>query len=131
MIEMKCNDETIGEDGALETPISISPFSKKSIEPTQKITTMSSAPPYALEIDPESSLQFTITRDPPSTSSSDNGGESAGASRCTMTLRHTGKTNENLAFKVSFNVVEFSQYYENILYLFEFVLRGVIVRVDM
>ena len=67
---------------------------------------MSSAPPYALEIDPESSLQFTITRDPPSsTSSSDNGGgggESAGASRCTMTLRHTGKTNENLAFKVSY-----------------------------
>ena len=70
---------------------------------------MSSAPPYALEIDPESSLQFTITRDPPSSTSSSagGGGESAGASRCTMTLRHTGKTNENLAFKVSFNV-EFS-----------------------
>ena len=81
-------------------------FQKQNDErrrPTQKITTMSSAPPYALEIDPESSLQFTITRDPPSsTSSSDNGGESAGASRCTMTLRHTGKTNENLAFKVSY-----------------------------
>ena len=76
---------------------------KRSAETQQKITTMSS-PPYALEIDPESSLQFTITRDPPSSTStsSDNGGESAGASRCTMTLRHTGKTNENLAFKVSF-----------------------------
>lgn len=76
---------------------------KRSADAQQKITTMSS-PPYALEIDPESSLQFTITRDPPSSTSSDNGGESAGASRCTMTLRHTGKTNENLAFKVSFNV---------------------------
>lgn len=59
----------------------------------------SSTPPYALEIDPESSLQFTITRDPPDNVGG--GGESAGASRCTMTLRHTGKTNENLAFKVS------------------------------
>lgn len=51
--------------------------------------------PYALEIDPESSLQFTITRDPPPDGSSGDG-----ASRCTMTLRHPGQTKENLAFKV-------------------------------
>jgi hypothetical protein len=51
--------------------------------------------PYALEIDPESSLQFTITRDP---SADGSGGD--GSSRCTMTLRHPGHTKENLAFKV-------------------------------
>jgi hypothetical protein len=88
------------------TTFQITRFQKQNDADAQKITTMSS-PPYALEIDPESSLQFTITRDPPSSTSSSDGGESAGASRCTMTLRHTGKTNENLAFKVSFNV-EFS-----------------------
>ena len=51
--------------------------------------------PYALEIDPESSLQFTITRDPSTDVSGD-----GGSSRCTMTLRHPGLNNENLAFKV-------------------------------
>lgn len=50
--------------------------------------------PHALEIDPESSLQFTITRDP-ATDGSD------GSSRCTMTLRHPGHTKGYLAFKVS------------------------------
>ena len=50
--------------------------------------------PYALEVSPESALQFTITRDPPS----NDVGE--GASRCTMTLRHPGLTQEHLAFKV-------------------------------
>ncbi|KAL7534195.1 hypothetical protein ACHAXR_005714 [Thalassiosira sp. AJA248-18] len=49
--------------------------------------------PYALEVSPESSLQFTITRDPPAN-------EGEGASRCVMTLRHTGLTNQHLAFKV-------------------------------
>mmetsp|Transcript_21468 Transcript_21468/g.32470 ORF Transcript_21468/g.32470 Transcript_21468/m.32470 type:complete len:346 (-) Transcript_21468:843-1880(-) len=49
--------------------------------------------PHALEIDPESSLQFTITRDP-ATDGSD------GSSRCTMTLRHPGHTKGYLAFKV-------------------------------
>ncbi|KAL7446085.1 hypothetical protein ACHAXM_010103 [Skeletonema potamos] len=52
--------------------------------------------PYALEIDPESSLQFTITRDP----STDGSGGDGGSSRCTMTLRHPGHTKQNLAFKV-------------------------------
>ena len=56
--------------------------------------------PYALEIDPESSLQFTITRDPPTDSSG--GGDDS--SRCTMTLRHPGHTKENLAFKVSTSI---------------------------
>ena len=53
--------------------------------------------PYALEVSPESALQFTITRDPLSTN---DGSGDAGASRCTMTLRHPGLTNEHLAFKV-------------------------------
>ncbi|KAL9188071.1 hypothetical protein ACHAXT_006449 [Thalassiosira profunda] len=54
---------------------------------------MSAQPlPYALEVSPDSSLQFTITRDPPA-----DGGEGA---RCLMTLRHTGLTNQHLAFKV-------------------------------
>ena len=51
--------------------------------------------PYALEVSPESSLQFTITRDPPTTEGGD------GASRCVMTLKHPGHTKEHLAFKVS------------------------------
>jgi len=51
--------------------------------------------PYALEISPESALQFTITRDPAT-----NEGGDGGASRCVMTLRHTGLTNQHLAFKV-------------------------------
>eukprot|EP00574_Skeletonema_japonicum_P008691 CAMPEP_0201729690 /NCGR_PEP_ID=MMETSP0593-20130828/19741_1 /ASSEMBLY_ACC=CAM_ASM_000672 /TAXON_ID=267983 /ORGANISM="Skeletonema japonicum, Strain CCMP2506" /LENGTH=357 /DNA_ID=CAMNT_0048222075 /DNA_START=19 /DNA_END=1092 /DNA_ORIENTATION=+ len=54
---------------------------------------MSSLPAHALEIDPESSLQFTITRDPAKDGSD-------GSSRCTMTLRHTGNTKGYLAFKV-------------------------------
>ena len=53
-----------------------------------------SLPPHALEIDPESSLQFTITRGPAKDGSDD-------VSRCTMTLRHPGHTNKYLAFKVS------------------------------
>ncbi|KAL7500315.1 hypothetical protein ACHAWT_010481 [Skeletonema menzelii] len=52
-----------------------------------------SLPPHALEIDPESSLQFTITRGPAKDGSDD-------VSRCTMTLRHPGHTNKYLAFKV-------------------------------
>ncbi len=55
---------------------------------------MSSLPAHALEIDPESSLQFTITRDPAKDGSD-------GSSRCTMTLRHPGNTKGYLAFKVS------------------------------
>ncbi|KAL7461158.1 hypothetical protein ACHAXS_001585, partial [Conticribra weissflogii] len=56
-----------------------------------------SALPYALEVNPESALQFTITKDPPNTN---DGSGDHGASRCTMTLRHPGLTNEHLAFKV-------------------------------
>lgn len=61
-------------------------------------TTMS-LPTHALEIDPESSLQFTITRDPAKDGSD-------GSSRCTMTLRHPGHTKGYLAFKVSSRFVK-------------------------
>lgn len=47
-----------------------------------------SSPPYALEVTPETSLQFVL------------GSESESIPRCTMTLTHPGKTNEPLAFKV-------------------------------
>mmetsp|Transcript_22623 Transcript_22623/g.38760 ORF Transcript_22623/g.38760 Transcript_22623/m.38760 type:complete len:353 (+) Transcript_22623:33-1091(+) len=50
--------------------------------------------PYALEVAPDSALQFTITRDPPSSDGADV------SSRCVMTLTHTGLTNQHLAFKV-------------------------------
>lgn len=55
---------------------------------------MASPLPYALEVSPEASLQFTITRDPPATEGGD------GSSRCVMTLSHPGLTNQHLAFKV-------------------------------
>ena len=61
-----------------------------AIKPKTKTMT---EPDYALEIDPEGSLQFTITRDPVSEGSD-------GSSRCTMTLRNPGRTNGSLAFKV-------------------------------
>jgi hypothetical protein len=53
--------------------------------------------PYALEISPVTNLQFTLTR-----ASTNDGRSSVGEStpRCTMTLRHPGKTKEHLAFKV-------------------------------
>mmetsp|Transcript_2534 Transcript_2534/g.4327 ORF Transcript_2534/g.4327 Transcript_2534/m.4327 type:complete len:321 (-) Transcript_2534:1168-2130(-) len=44
--------------------------------------------PYALELSPDSELEFTLTR---------NGDQDA---RCTMTLHHPGTTDEHLAFKV-------------------------------
>lgn len=50
--------------------------------------------PYALEVSPDSALQFTITRD----AASSEGGD--GSSRCVMTLTHPGLTNQHLAFKV-------------------------------
>ena len=50
--------------------------------------------PHAVIVEPESSLQFTITRDPTPTDGGDSG------SRCVMTLRHSGLTNKHLAFKV-------------------------------
>lgn len=50
--------------------------------------------PYALEVSPDSALQFTITRDPPSSEGGD------GSSRCVMTLTHPGLTKKHLAFKV-------------------------------
>mmetsp|Transcript_9789 Transcript_9789/g.17898 ORF Transcript_9789/g.17898 Transcript_9789/m.17898 type:complete len:353 (-) Transcript_9789:224-1282(-) len=49
--------------------------------------------PYALEVSPDSALQFTITRDPASN-------EGDGSSRCVMTLTHPNLTNQHLAFKV-------------------------------
>mmetsp|Transcript_19454 Transcript_19454/g.26709 ORF Transcript_19454/g.26709 Transcript_19454/m.26709 type:complete len:355 (-) Transcript_19454:390-1454(-) len=53
---------------------------------------------YALEVTPESALQFTLTRNP--APSGESSSSDAGVTRCTMTLRHPGKTNEYLAFKV-------------------------------
>ncbi|KAL3761950.1 hypothetical protein ACHAWU_010127 [Discostella pseudostelligera] len=50
--------------------------------------------PYAIEVSPDSTLQFTITNDPPTADGAE------GASRCVMTLRHPGLTNQHLAFKV-------------------------------
>ena len=47
--------------------------------------------PYAVEVTPDLALQFTITRDP----TADPEG-----SRCVMTIRHPGLTNQHLAFKV-------------------------------
>jgi len=57
-----------------------------------------SAPSYALEVTPESALQFTLTRTP--ASAAENSSTDAGVTRCTMTLRHPGKTGQHLAFKV-------------------------------
>uniref|UniRef100_A0A7S2RAX6 MSP domain-containing protein n=1 Tax=Eucampia antarctica TaxID=49252 RepID=A0A7S2RAX6_9STRA len=53
--------------------------------------------PYALEISPDSTLQFTLTR-----GTANDGRSTVGEStpRCTMSLRHPGKTKEHLAFKV-------------------------------
>ena len=61
-----------------------------------------SLPPHALEITPDSSLQFTITRGPSAKGGDAGGGNNNGddVSRCTMTLRHPGNTNKYLAFKV-------------------------------
>lgn len=59
------------------------------------IATMAAAPPHALEVTPESALQFVLTRDGDGSAASD--GSSA---KCTMTLRHTGQTTESIAFKV-------------------------------
>lgn len=50
--------------------------------------------PYAVEVSPDSALQFTITRDPSPNAEGD------GASRCVMTIRHPGLTKLHLAFKV-------------------------------
>ena len=59
----------------------------------------SAPPPHALEVTPESALQFALTRDGEDTSGD-------GSSKCTMTLRHTGQTTESIAFKVSvFNLI--------------------------
>ena len=55
---------------------------------------MAAAPPHALEVTPESALQFVLTRDGEDTSGGD------GSSKCTMTLRHTGQTTQSIAFKV-------------------------------
>ena len=52
--------------------------------------------PYAITVEPDSALQFTITKDPTSD------GDANSGSRCVMTLRHPGLTNSHLAFKVCF-----------------------------
>lgn len=57
-------------------------------------TTMAQPMPYAVEVSPDSALQFTITRDPSPNAEGD------GASRCVMTIRHPGLTKLHLAFKV-------------------------------
>eukprot|EP00567_Pseudictyota_dubia_P017147 CAMPEP_0197436834 /NCGR_PEP_ID=MMETSP1175-20131217/4208_1 /TAXON_ID=1003142 /ORGANISM="Triceratium dubium, Strain CCMP147" /LENGTH=364 /DNA_ID=CAMNT_0042966217 /DNA_START=68 /DNA_END=1162 /DNA_ORIENTATION=- len=59
---------------------------------------MADAPPHALEVTPESALQFTLTRTPETPTGGSTPNEPT--SRCTMTLRHTGGTSEHLAFKV-------------------------------
>jgi len=57
---------------------------------------MAEEPPiYALDVHPDVALQFTLTR-----SGNNADSKSDGASRCTMTLRHTGKTESHIAFKV-------------------------------
>lgn len=53
-------------------------------------------PSYALDVNPEASLNFVLTRNDASNAGSD----SDGIPRCTMTLTHPGKTTEPLAFKV-------------------------------
>ncbi|KAL7515523.1 hypothetical protein ACHAXN_013466 [Cyclotella atomus] len=55
---------------------------------------MAALPPYALAVSPESSLQFTITQHP------QGDGDENNASRCVLTLTHTGATKKSLAFKV-------------------------------
>jgi len=56
---------------------------------------MDDSPAYALDVYPDDALQFTLTR-----SSNNAESKSDGASRCTMTLRHTGKSEHHIAFKV-------------------------------
>ena len=56
---------------------------------------MAAAPPHALEVTPESALQFVLTRDGDGSAAPDDS-----SAKCTMTLRHTGQTTESIAFKV-------------------------------
>jgi len=56
---------------------------------------MDETPPYALTVQPDDALQFTLIR-----SNSNADSKSDGASRCTMTLTHTGKSESHIAFKV-------------------------------
>ena len=67
---------------------------KNSYGSSKKETTMAQPMPYAVEVSPDSALQFTITRDPSPNAEGD------GASRCVMTIRHPGLTKLHLAFKV-------------------------------
>jgi len=53
---------------------------------------------YALEVVPETALQFTLTRNDVSVNGTDP--KSDGTARCVMTLKHTGKTSDHIAFKV-------------------------------
>ena len=50
---------------------------------------------HALEVTPESALQFVLTRDGDGSAAPDDS-----SAKCTMTLRHTGQTTESIAFKV-------------------------------
>jgi hypothetical protein len=56
--------------------------------PSFVLLTMSN-PPHAIEVSPDTELQFTLSR------SADD------PSKCVLTLRHPGTTDEHLAFKVS------------------------------
>jgi len=56
---------------------------------------MDDSPAYALDVYPDDALQFTLTR-----SSNNAESKSDGASRCIMTLRHTGKSEHHIAFRV-------------------------------
>lgn len=101
---MKIND--ISREIIIHTPrlLSFSFFDlqNKATQPQTnggRHKTMASLPPYALEVSPESSLQFSITQHP------QGDGDENNASKCIMTLRHTGATKESLAFKVSLLVI--------------------------
>jgi len=61
---------------------------------------MEELPPYALEINPDNALQLVINRGSSVSEASRSPNSSDGTTRCVMTIRHPGKTNDHLAFKV-------------------------------
>ena len=67
---------------------------KYTLHHTHTTNLKMSQQPYAITVEPDSALQFTITKDPTSD------GDANSGSRCVMTLRHPGLTNSHLAFKV-------------------------------
>jgi len=74
-------------------------FELKQIPQHIKIK-MEELPPYGLEVTPDSALQLVLTRGNASEGTSRSPSSNDGTTRCVITIRHTGKTNEHLAFKV-------------------------------